>query len=115
MPGPRGAGPDLERDRAREPGARAGGDHQGVPADRAAPHRGGRGADPDHEAEAHLRQREVQGSDRRHVRKEPRMKRRLTIATVMAAVALAGVAAAQKDTRVVTKSEIVLGMHTDLS
>ncbi|HEX9479208.1 MAG TPA: ABC transporter substrate-binding protein [Methylomirabilota bacterium] len=43
------------------------------------------------------------------------MKRRLTIATVMAAVALAGVAAAQKDTRGVTKSEIVLGMHTDLS
>jgi branched-chain amino acid transport system substrate-binding protein len=43
------------------------------------------------------------------------MKRRLTIATVMAAVALAGVAAAQKDTRGVTKTEIVLGMHTDLS
>ena len=57
-----GAGPHLERDRAREPAARAGGDHQGVPADRAAPHRRGRGADADHEAEAHLRQREVQGS-----------------------------------------------------
>jgi len=43
------------------------------------------------------------------------MKRLLTIATVTAAVALAGVAAAQKDTRGVTKTEIVLGMHTDLS
>ena len=43
------------------------------------------------------------------------MKRLLTIATVTAAMALAGVAAAQKDTRGVTKTEIVLGMHTDLS
>jgi branched-chain amino acid transport system substrate-binding protein len=43
------------------------------------------------------------------------MKRLLAICVVMAAVALAGVAAAQKETRGVTKTEIVLGMHTDLS
>ncbi len=43
------------------------------------------------------------------------MKRLLAISVVAAAVALAGVAAAQKDTRGVTKTEIVLGMHTDLS
>ena len=36
---PRGAGAHLGRDRAREPGARPGGDRQDVPADRAAPHR----------------------------------------------------------------------------
>ncbi len=104
-----------ERDRAREPGARAGGDHQGVPVDRAAPHRRGRGADADHEAEAHLRQREVQESDRRHVRKEQRMKKLLAVSVLAAAVAVAGVATAQKETRGVTKTEIVLGMHTDLS
>src|SRR5216683_57868 len=115
MPGPRGAGPDLERDRAREPGARAGGDHQGVPADRAAPHRGGRGADPDHEAEAHLRQREVQGSDRRHVRKEPRMKKRLAVSVLAAVVAFAGVATAQKETRGVTKTAIVGGLGTPMN
>jgi branched-chain amino acid transport system substrate-binding protein len=43
------------------------------------------------------------------------MKRLLTIGTLAALVALAGVAAAQKDQRGVTKTEIVLGMHTDLS
>jgi branched-chain amino acid transport system substrate-binding protein len=43
------------------------------------------------------------------------MKRLLTIATVIAALALAGAAAAQKETRGVSKTEIVLGMHTDLS
>ena len=43
------------------------------------------------------------------------MKRLLTIGVVAAAVALAGVAAPQKDQRGVTKTEIVLGMHTDLS
>jgi branched-chain amino acid transport system substrate-binding protein len=43
------------------------------------------------------------------------MKRLLAIGVVAAAVALAGVAAAQKETRGVTKTEIVIGMHTDLS
>jgi branched-chain amino acid transport system substrate-binding protein len=43
------------------------------------------------------------------------MKRLLVIGVVAAAVALAGVAAAQKEQRGVTKTEIVLGMHTDLS
>jgi branched-chain amino acid transport system substrate-binding protein len=43
------------------------------------------------------------------------MKRLLAIGVVATAVALAGVAAAQKDQRGVTKTEIVLGMHTDLS
>ncbi len=43
------------------------------------------------------------------------MKRLLAISVVAATVALAGVAAAQKETRGVTKTEIVLGMHTDLS
>lgn len=43
------------------------------------------------------------------------MKRLLAISVVAGAVALAGVAAAQKETRGVTKTEIVLGMHTDLS
>src|SRR5258705_10491494 len=115
MPGPRGAGPHLERDRAGEPGARAGGDHQGLPADRAAPHRGGRGADPHHEAEAHLRQREVQRSDRRHVRKESGMKKLLTVSVLAVAVAIAGVPKAPKRTRGVTKTEILLVMHTHLS
>ena len=43
-------------------------DDQEVPPDRAAAHRRGRGADTDHEAEAQVREREVQGDDRRHVR-----------------------------------------------
>ena len=43
------------------------------------------------------------------------MKRLLTIVTLAALVTLAGVAAAQKEQRGVTKTEIVLGMHTDLS
>ncbi len=43
------------------------------------------------------------------------MKRLLAIGVVAAAVALVGVAAAQKETRGVTKTEIVIGMHTDLS
>ncbi len=43
------------------------------------------------------------------------MKRLLSVGLVAAAVALAGVAAAQKDNQGVTKTEIVIGMHTDLS
>ncbi len=43
------------------------------------------------------------------------MKRVLGTSVLLGALALAVVAAAQKDTRGVTKSEIVLGMHTDLS
>jgi branched-chain amino acid transport system substrate-binding protein len=43
------------------------------------------------------------------------MKRLLTLVTVAALLGLAGLAAAQKDQRGVTKTEIVLGMHTDLS
>ena len=53
--------------------------------------------------------------DRRHVRKEQRMKKLLAVSVLAAAVAFAGVATAQKETRGVTKTEIVLGMHTDLS
>ena len=52
VPGSRGPGPDRRRDRAGQPAARPGRDHQEVPADRADPHPRGRGADPDHEAEA---------------------------------------------------------------
>src|SRR2546427_10383764 len=49
-------------------------------------------------------------------RKERTMRMRLVGAGVLVgAVALAGVAAAQKETRGVSKTEIVLGMHTDLS
>jgi ABC-type branched-subunit amino acid transport system substrate-binding protein len=48
-------------------------------------------------------------------RKEPRMKKLLAVSVLAAAVAVAGVATAQKETRGVTKTEIVLGMHTDLS
>ena len=43
------------------------------------------------------------------------MKRLLTLVTVAALLGLAGMAAAQKEQRGVTKTEIVLGMHTDLS
>src|ERR1700752_4439424 len=44
------------------------------------------------------------------------MRMRLVAAGVLiGAVALTGVATAQKDIRGVTKTEIVLGMHTDLS
>ena len=43
------------------------------------------------------------------------MRKALTAGVLVVAVALAGVATAQKETRGVTKSEIVLGMHTDLS
>src|SRR5580704_7606387 len=43
------------------------------------------------------------------------MKRLLAVSVLAAAVAVAGVATAQKDQRGVTKTEIVLGMHTDLS
>ncbi len=43
------------------------------------------------------------------------MKRLLAIGVVAAAVALAGMAAAQKETHGVSKTEIVIGMHTDLS
>ncbi len=43
------------------------------------------------------------------------MKKLLVVSVVIGAVALAGVATAQKETRGVSKTEIVLGMHTDLS
>src|SRR5882724_11538915 len=43
------------------------------------------------------------------------MRKLLTVSVLVGAVALAGVAAAQKETRGVSKTEIVLGMHTDLS
>jgi branched-chain amino acid transport system substrate-binding protein len=43
------------------------------------------------------------------------MKKALAVGVVVAAVAVAGAAMAQKDARGVTASEIVLGMHTDLS
>src|SRR5688572_15321386 len=39
----------------------------------------------------------------------------LVVSVVVGAVALAGAASAQRETRGVTKTEIVLGMHTDLS
>src|SRR6266436_6602448 len=43
------------------------------------------------------------------------MNKLLGMAVLIAAVALAGAAMAQKETRGVTKTEIVMGMHTDLS
>jgi hypothetical protein len=43
------------------------------------------------------------------------MNRVLAVGIVAAALAMAGVAVAQKEVRGVSKSEIVLGMHTDLS
>src|SRR5215475_588475 len=43
------------------------------------------------------------------------MRTALAVSVLAAAVAIAGVATAQKETRGVTKTEIVLGMHTDLS
>src|SRR2546428_9936753 len=43
------------------------------------------------------------------------MKKLLGIGVLIGAFALAGTAVAQKETRGVTKTEIVLGMHTDLS
>ena len=43
------------------------------------------------------------------------MKKLVIVSVVVGAVACAGVAVAQKETRGVTKTEIVLGMHTDLS
>jgi len=43
------------------------------------------------------------------------MKKLLILSVVVGVVAAAGVAVAQKETRGVTKTEIVLGMHTDLS
>src|SRR4029453_5642836 len=48
-------------------------------------------------------------------RKEPRMKKLLAVSVLAAAVAVAGVATAQKETQGGSKTEIVLGMHTDLS
>src|SRR4030095_15281108 len=49
------------------------------------------------------------------LRKERMMRMRLVAGVLIGAVALSGVAAAQKETRGVSKTEIVLGMHTDLS
>ncbi len=43
------------------------------------------------------------------------MRKLLGIGVLIGAVALAGAAMAQKETRGVTKTEIVMGMHTDLS
>ena len=43
------------------------------------------------------------------------MKTRMAAAVMVGALAVAGVATAQKETRGVSKTEIVLGMHTDLS
>jgi branched-chain amino acid transport system substrate-binding protein len=43
------------------------------------------------------------------------MKTRLAVAVLVVTAALAGTALAQKETRGVTPTEIVLGMHTDLS
>src|SRR6266699_5616027 len=43
------------------------------------------------------------------------MRKLLTVSVLVGAIALAGVAGAQKETRGVSKTEIVLGMHTDLS
>ena len=43
------------------------------------------------------------------------MKKALVVGAMIAAVAVAAAAMAQKDTRGVTPTEIVLGMHTDLS
>jgi branched-chain amino acid transport system substrate-binding protein len=43
------------------------------------------------------------------------MRKLLTVSVLVGVVALAGVAVAQKETRGVSKTEIVLGMHTDLS
>src|SRR2546426_9723773 len=41
--------------------------------------------------------------------------RLVAVGVLIGAVALAGVATAQRETRGVSKTEIVLGMHTDLS
>jgi branched-chain amino acid transport system substrate-binding protein len=43
------------------------------------------------------------------------MKRLLILSVMVGVIAAAGVAAAQRETRGVSKTEIVLGMHTDLS
>src|SRR5213083_3282958 len=43
------------------------------------------------------------------------MKMQMAAAVMVGALAVAGVATAQKETRGVSKTEIVLGMHTDLS
>jgi branched-chain amino acid transport system substrate-binding protein len=43
------------------------------------------------------------------------MRKLLTVSVLVGAIALAGVAVAQRETRGVSKTEIILGMHTDLS
>src|SRR5437762_6545201 len=43
------------------------------------------------------------------------MRKLLAVSVLAGAIGLVGVAAAQKETRGVSKTEIVLGMHTDLS
>src|SRR2546426_8936730 len=48
-------------------------------------------------------------------RKERVMRKLLAVSVLVGAVALAGVATAQREIRGVSKTEIVLGMHTDLS
>src|SRR2546426_11827699 len=48
-------------------------------------------------------------------RKERVMRKLLAVSVLVGAVALAGVATAQREVRGVSKTEIVLGMHTDLS
>jgi len=80
-----------------------------------------RGADPDHEAQADVREPQIQGRHRRHVRRDVETKgardedTMLAVGVTLAAGALAGVALAQNESRGVSKTEIVLGMHTDLS
>src|SRR5438093_3805058 len=48
-------------------------------------------------------------------RKERTMRKLVTVSVLVGAVALAGGAVAQKETRGVSKGEIIAGMHTDLS
>src|SRR2546425_12623408 len=43
------------------------------------------------------------------------MRKLLAVSVLAGAIGLVGVAVAQKETRGVSKTEIVLGMHTDLS
>src|SRR5262249_42638123 len=118
-----GAGADLGRDRAGEPRAGPRRDHQEVPPHRADLDAGGRGADADDEAQAGLREQEVRRADRGHVprglamrstlRKELDMRRLVAMALLAGVLAVASWVGA--DTRGVSKGEIILGMHTDLS
>src|SRR4029077_15391188 len=116
--------------RAGEPELRAGRDDQEVPADRAAAHRRGRRAHADDEAQAQVREREVHRHDRRHVcrgglvrynrnhgglREEEMKKSTIGLGIAIAAATSLVTAGASAQTRGVTATEILLGMHTDLS